>query len=73
VDPSPPIHNEKETDWRRNGVNRYGSEEVTETIISLIFQINAHFLFPVALRPNAGHGLLILEVYRSHTTTHHSR
>ena len=30
-------------------------------------------LFLVALRPNAGHGLLILEVSRSHTTTHHSR
>ena len=29
--------------------------------------------FAVALRPNAGHGLLILEVSRSHTTTHHSR
>jgi hypothetical protein len=29
--------------------------------------------FSVALRPNAGHGLLILEVSRSHTTTHHSR
>jgi hypothetical protein len=27
----------------------------------------------VALRPNAGHGLLVLEVSRSHTTTHHSR
>jgi hypothetical protein len=26
----------------------------------------------VALRPNAGHGLLILDVSRSHTT-HHSR
>ena len=31
------------------------------------------FSFPVALRPHAGHGLLILEVSRSHTTTHHSR
>ena len=31
------------------------------------------FLFAVALRPNAGHDLLILEVSRSHTTTHHSR
>jgi hypothetical protein len=30
------------------------------------------FLFPVALRPNAGQGLLILEVSRSHTT-HYSR
>ena len=29
--------------------------------------------FFVALRPNAGHGPLILEVSRSHTTTHHSR
>jgi hypothetical protein len=27
----------------------------------------------LALRPNAGHGLLILEVSSSHTTTHHSR
>ena len=31
------------------------------------------FFFPVALQPNAGHGLHILEVSRSHTTTHHSR
>ena len=30
-------------------------------------------LFFVALRPNAGHGLLILEVSRSHSTTHHIR
>ena len=28
---------------------------------------------PVALRSNVGHGLLILKVTRSHTTTHHSR
>jgi hypothetical protein len=28
---------------------------------------------PVALRPKAGHDLLILEVYKSQTTTHHSR
>jgi len=27
----------------------------------------------VAFRSNAGHGLPILEVSRSHTTTHHSR
>jgi len=32
-----------------------------------------YIFFFVALRPNAGHGLLILEVSRSHTTTHHSR
>ena len=29
--------------------------------------------FFVVLQPNAGHGLLILEVSRSHTMTHHSR
>jgi hypothetical protein len=32
-----------------------------------------YYFFGVALRPYAGHGLLILEVSRSHTTTHHSR
>ena len=31
------------------------------------------FFFSVALRPNAGHGLLIHKVSRSHTTTHYSR
>ena len=31
------------------------------------------FFLPLELRPNAGHGLLILKVSRSHTTTHHSR
>jgi len=30
------------------------------------------FFFPVALRLNAGHGLLILEVSRSHTMMHQS-
>jgi hypothetical protein len=37
------------------------------------FNTPVHFsFFFVALRPNAGHGLLTLEVSRSHTT-HHSR
>ena len=31
------------------------------------------FFFLVALRPNAGHDLLTVEVSRSHTTTQHSR
>jgi len=39
--------------------------------ISGIF--NSHDLFFVTLLPNAGYGLLIHEVSRSHTTTHHSR
>ena len=33
---------------------------------------NFILLFPVALRPNAGRGLLMLEVSRSYTTTQHS-
>ena len=32
-----------------------------------------YYFFSVALRPNAGHGPLILDVSRSHKTTHHSR
>jgi hypothetical protein len=37
-------------------------------------QIIVIFVPPlVALQPNVDHGLLILEVSRSHTTTHHSR
>ena len=35
--------------------------------------INNLFFLLVALRPNAGYGLLILEVSRSHKTTHHIR
>jgi len=38
---------------------------------NLTFDLNSSF--PVALRPNAVHDLLIHEVSRSHTTTHHSR
>ena len=32
-----------------------------------------YIYFFLALRPNAGHGLFILDVSRSNTTTHHSR
>ena len=41
----------------------------------IIMKITNKVLFfcAVALRPNACHGLLILEVSRSHSTTHHSR
>ena len=33
----------------------------------------ASFFFILAQQPSVGHGLLIQEVSRSHTTTHHSR
>jgi hypothetical protein len=42
----------------------------------IIFHISTNgdmSFFAVALRPNASHGLHILEVSRSHTMTHHSR
>ena len=41
--------------------------------LELCTKLYISIIFPVALRPNAGHGLLILEVSRSHTATHHSR
>jgi hypothetical protein len=40
--------------------------------VGFIYSMYEYIIFPVTLRPNAGHGLLILEVSRSHTTTHHS-
>jgi hypothetical protein len=42
---------------------------------STVKRIRQHiwYFFAAALRPNAGHDLLILEVSRLHTTTQHSR
>ena len=40
-------------------------------VLKLLFRI--FIFFSVALRPNVGHGLRVLEVSRSHTATHHSR
>ena len=41
---------------------------------NVLNEARAYYLsFSVALLPNASHGLLILEVSRSHTTTHHNR
>ena len=39
----------------------------------IICKRNQFVCSPVALRPNAGYGLLIHKVSRSHTTTQHSR
>jgi hypothetical protein len=52
-------------------IYRYYMQHV-KLLLYFLF-IYLFFYFAVALRPNAGHGLLILEVSRSHTTTHHSR
>ena len=47
---------------------RYRQEYKT-TSLNLHIRV---YIYSVALRPNAGHGLLIFEVSRSHTVTHHS-
>ena len=47
---------------------------IQKDIANVQLKLTSHlFFFAVTLRPNAGHGLLILEVSRSHTTTHQSR
>ena len=43
-----------------------------ETVYNRI-KFDLRFFFSVALRANAGHGLHILEVFRSHTMKHYSR
>ena len=48
-------------------------EEILRNVGTYCLITRRHIFFPVTLRPNAGHGLPILEVSRSHTTTHHSR
>jgi len=46
----------------------------SSTMFQMHLRLSNYILtFFVALRLNTGHGLLILEVSRSRTTTHHSR
>ena len=51
--------------WRGKQANINSSEQSAASVFSPPP--------PLALWPNKGHGLLILEVSRSHTTTHHNR
>ena len=44
---------------------------VLDETCSVLSKISDVF-FPLAPRPNVGHGLIILEVSRSHTTTQHT-
>jgi hypothetical protein len=46
---------------------------IHDPVLSSLKMEGMFTFFCVVLRPNAGHGLLILEVSRSHTTTHHIR
>jgi len=47
--------------------------QLSEDDADTLKRVGVLTFFFVALRPNAGHGLFILEVSRSHTTTLHSR
>jgi len=50
------------------------SVQITAVFNDIYIYIYIYIYIPlVALRPNAGQGLLILEVSRLHTTTHHSQ
>ena len=49
--------------------SRYTNYATRSTLLMYWYII----FFSVVLRPNAGHGLLNVEVSRSHTTTHHNR
>jgi hypothetical protein len=49
----------------------YAFLDRSEFILALIFK--RMLFFPAVLRPDASHGLLILEVSRSHKTTHRIR
>jgi hypothetical protein len=48
------------------------TQYLIHTILNIFTQEN-YIFFPKALWPNPGHGLLILEISRSHTSTHNSR
>ena len=54
-------------------ITMHGSMNIKNKVALQGIYIYIFFFFAVALRPNAGHGLLILEVSRSHTATHHSQ
>jgi len=54
-----------------------GSSTTPGALLTTVLSFHVKYLyiyfFAVALRPNAGHAPLILEVSISHTTTHHIR
>ena len=54
-------------------INNHHNKLIPIHYQSHYFNLQTLFFLAVALRPNAGRGLLILDVSRSHTTTQHSR
>ena len=65
--------------WKHYGANKHNvGEEYRLLILYLIehvvtTRLKMVFFFPLAKQPLLGQSLLIHEVSRSHTTTHHSR
>jgi len=51
----------------------YAAHCLSLITVTVLVTHKSKLFFLVALRPNAGHGLTILEVSRSHTTTHYSQ
>jgi hypothetical protein len=62
-------HARSTTSCQQQGINY----KVTQSVAVSVVVINYVYFFAVALRPNAGQGLLTLEGSISHTTTRHSR
>jgi hypothetical protein len=58
--------------WKTRFTNNNTHKRAPAQAKGLAF-VFTYIFFHVALRPNAVHGLFILEVSRSHTTTHHDR
>ena len=61
--------------WYSEKSDKQLSKLSSDRMSGIIFRYCCYDIFSssVELRPNAGHGVLTLEVSRSHTTTHHSR
>jgi len=71
------VNNWKKIELRKKDILfQYGFDIFALFFSFLCIYIYIYIFFfppPVTLRPNASHDLFILEVSRSHSTTHHSR
>jgi hypothetical protein len=47
-------------------------ELIITKLVTVLFQ-TVRFIFPMVLRPKAGHDIPIIEISMPHTTTHHSQ
>ena len=68
-----PLYTEQKDGWaqERHKTVLQHTRRVTQQVLKQ--HTSCIYIYILALRSNAGHGLLILEVSTSHTMTHHSR